>query len=86
MQRIDLLVLFALLLAGFAASAALAEETSLEEVTLGAKVGTIGFFSGAAEDLDVDSAPYLGLEAFWRLSDRLHLDNWRLSAQAGYRF
>jgi opacity protein-like surface antigen len=73
MQRIFLLVLFALLQAGFVASAAQGEETNLKEVTLGAKAGTIGFFSGAAEDLDIDSAPYLGLEAFWRISDHLHL-------------
>jgi len=73
MQRIVLLVLVIALTALFTASAALAEETGLEEMTLGAKAGTIGFFSGAAEDLDVDSAPYLGLEAFWRISDRLHL-------------
>ena len=73
MKRIVLIVLLAVLPAGFVATAAQAEEASLEEVTLGLKAGMIGFTSTAAEELDIDSGPYLGLEVFRKISERLHL-------------
>ena len=73
MRRIVLIVLLAVLPAGFVAKTAQTEETSLEEVTLGLKVGMIGFTSTAADELNVDSGPYVGLEAFRKISERLHL-------------
>lgn len=73
MQRTFLIILFMLLPALFAANALQAGETGTGGMTLGIKTGNINFFSGAAEDLDVDSGPYLGLEAYRQISDRLHL-------------
>jgi hypothetical protein len=71
-KRIFQLVLFAVLPALFAAGAQ-AAEAGMAGVTLGLKAGVIGFTSTAAEDLGVDSGPYLGLEAFRRISERLSL-------------
>ena len=68
-MRIFLLMLFALLPALSAQAAA----AFMDQVTFGLKTGVIGFTSPAAEDLDVESGPYLGLEAFQRISERLHL-------------
>lgn len=68
-KRIFQLVLFAVL----PALAAQATEIGMDEVIFGLKAGTIGFTSVAAEDLDVDSGPYLGLEAYRQISERLHL-------------
>jgi hypothetical protein len=73
MKRIVLIVLFTLLPALIAARATQAGEADMEEVTLGLKAGMIGFTSTAAEELDIDSGPYLGLEAFRKISERLHL-------------
>lgn len=70
MKRIFLIVLFALLPTLLTQAA---EAAGMAEVTFGLKTGIIGFTSAAAEDLDVDSGPYLGLEAFQRISERFHL-------------
>lgn len=56
-----------------------AAQAAMEGITLGLKAGTISFHSGAAEDLDVDSGSYLGVEAYRQVSDRL-----RLGGEVGY--
>jgi hypothetical protein len=74
MKKRLLLVLLVVLPTCFAAGPAQAGNILLEPGTsYNLKTGAIGFFSGAAADLAVESAPYLGLEAFRQISDRLHL-------------
>jgi hypothetical protein len=74
MKRILLIVLLAVLPTFCAAGPTQAGNILMEPGTsYNFKTGAIGFFSDAAADLDVESAPYLGLEAFRRISDRLHL-------------
>lgn len=70
MKRSLLIVLLALLATTFA-GVALAGEVRPEPVTWALKAGVIGFTADAAEALDVDGGPYLGVEAFTRIAERL---------------
>lgn len=73
MKGIFLTVLLAVLPAFLAAGAALAVDVPLEKVNLGLKAGVINFTDAAAEDLDVENGPYLGMEGFYGIADRLWL-------------